>query len=129
MKDKWAAQRRYRQRYPERHRARVKKWQDANPEYRRECSRRSAKRLRDLIFQQYGGALCLHCGISDPDVLTLDHIDDDGKQDRARKGTSGGYTFFLKLKKASFPPGYQVLCRNCNWKKHLKNLIAKRGVK
>lgn len=32
------------------------------------------------------------------------------------KGHQGQtYSLYYKLKREGFPPGYQVLCRNCNW--------------
>ena len=60
---------------------------------------------------------CARCGYSNVDALSLDHISNDGKAHRDRVG--GGYNVYWDLKKRDFPPGFEVLCMNCNWIKEV----------
>ena len=73
-------------------------------------------RTRELRFQarievinHYGGK-CACCGNEQPRFLQLDHIDGGGTKHHNSLTTSMlGY-----LKKNNFPPGFRVLCANCN---------------
>ena len=53
---------------------------------------------------------CEICKIDDIDVLTIDHINNNGSEHRK---TMKGHDFYYELIKTDFPNGYQVLCRNC----------------
>jgi len=72
----------------------------------------------DLI-KAYGGK-CACCGISEPEFLTIDHINNDGGIERAQfgpKGKIGGGTakiYRLLLDRGYPKDNYQLLCFNCN---------------
>lgn len=76
--------------------------------------------LRDRIQAEmvaaYGGK-CQVCGIDDPVILALDHVNNDGHVDKR-----GGYPLYRKLKREGWPQDrYQLLCHNCNYRKeHLR---------
>jgi len=76
--------------------------------------------IKRCVMEHYGGgaAQCAHCNINDIDVLTIDHIHNNGAEER-KKGPAGGISFYVLLRKNNFPPGYQVLCLNCNLKKEI----------
>lgn len=74
--------------------------------------------LRDETFAAYGGACCACCGESQIQFLSLDHINGNGNKHRKETGNAGGHRFYRVLKKQGFPPGYQVLCMNCNCGRH-----------
>lgn len=74
---------------------------------------------KNEAFEKYGGYRCAECGISDPDVLTLDHID-PGTVVRRNGRREGGNDLYIRLRMDGYPKGYQVLCYNCNIKKHLE---------
>lgn len=74
-------------------------------------------RVKDEVFTAYGGYRCACCGVSEPVFLVIDHIADDGHDERKRLGTKGGMGQYWYLRKRGFPAGYQVLCQNCNWAK------------
>lgn len=80
-------------------------------------------RLRNNAMNAYGGFICSWCGIDEPLVLTIDHIDNDGSAHRKRLSRSSRdtRTFLRWLRDNNYPPGFQVLCFNCNWAKHRNN--------
>lgn len=59
------------------------------------------------VLTHYGnGKLqCLECSESRLNCLTLDHINNDGIEDRKKKGA--GKTLYRKLKREGYPNGYQ----------------------
>lgn len=95
--------------------------------------------LKMKAFAAYGGAVCACCGERIPDFLTIDHIDGDGADHRrkiAAEPTPEGHTPLGRPKKGwdapangsgvqiyswlqhhGYPPGFQVLCMNCNFAK------------
>ena len=70
--------------------------------------------LKREVMGAYGGD-CQCCGESELMFLTIDHINQDGANHRRELGPSMlGFRFYRWLKQQGFPPGYQVLCYNCN---------------
>jgi hypothetical protein len=67
---------------------------------------------------------CSHegCGVSDLDMLTLDHLNNDGAEHRDTHKISGGSSTYSYIKKNDYPDGYQTLCWNHQWKKQLMHL-------
>lgn len=74
------------------------------------------EKLKDDVFLAYGGYRCACCGITGKVFLGLDHVNGGGCRER-RLGKIGVYSIYSKLRKEGFPPGYQVLCMNCNFAK------------
>ncbi len=74
-------------------------------------SRMKRLRLRTGVLALYGNS-CRCCGNQDTDVLTIDHVHNDGAEDR--KGFSNGEAFYRWLRDEPVSPRYQVLCFNCN---------------
>lgn len=66
------------------------------------------------------GSVCSNCGESRLEKLTIDHIKNDGAEQRRRFNCGTGQTFYRWLAKNNFPDnlGLQVLCYNCNCSKH-----------
>ena len=75
-------------------------------------------RLRHAAIMAYGGYRCACCGIGDPRFLTIDHINNDGKRQRQKLGTYTSHKFHRWLRQNGYPPGFQVLCWNCNCGRH-----------
>lgn len=76
-----------------------------------------------LVLSHYGPNGKLQCSwpdctVIDPDMLSLDHVNNDGSKDRAGS-CPGGVQFYVKLKGKGFPEGFQTLCHNHQWKKEL----------
>ncbi len=74
---------------------------------------------KELVLAAYGGSQCACCGETQLLFLTIDHLADNGAQERKDIGIRGGTAFYRFLRKADYPPGYQVLCFNCNAGKHM----------
>ena len=71
---------------------------------------------------------CWHvgpCHVSDPRVLTVDHIQGKGNQHRKEIGGyrqySGSHIYFW-IQRNNFPPLFQILCINCNFVKGPRGL-------
>lgn len=89
-------------------------------EQRNEAAKRSRHKLRKEVIEVYGGK-CACCDVSDLVFLTIDHINGDGADHRrALKGVNygaGSTSTYQWLRQHGYPPGFQVLCWNCNWAK------------
>lgn len=137
---------RYRERNRERFNQRMRDWREANREQDRKLKRESRNRrltegapeevaalrkaesertkraqavCREQVFEAYGGYKCNCCGETEPLFLSIDHIDNNGATERKSGQYCGSGTgFYQWLRKNKFPPGYQVLCMNCNTGKH-----------
>jgi hypothetical protein len=80
----------------------------------RERERRGLLKLE--TFNHYGGASCSFCHKceGDLDVLTLDHTE---PCKLGRNCPYSGWRLYEYLKGLGYPPGYSVMCFNCNWVK------------
>ncbi len=86
-----------------------------------ENARTKAKHRRDreAALRHYssgGPIICRCCGESQIEMLSLDHISNDGAQHRKSEPAARSLPTYLRSR--DFPPGYQVLCLNCNIAKH-----------
>ena len=68
--------------------------------------------LRERVFEKYGGAKCRCCGEDHFEFLEIDHVNGDGSNHRRK--FPGARSICTWLRANNFPPGFQVLCRNCN---------------
>ncbi len=59
-----------------------------------------------------------NCSVTDPDMLALDHIANNGAAER-RTGLGKSHDLYHRLKMIDYPTGYQTLCHNHNQKKQL----------
>lgn len=81
-------------------------------------------RLKTLEHIKYP-AVCERCGESNFLVLTIDHINNDGQEERKKHSTIQTWRRILKMKKNDARKRYQVLCRNCNWLKRIERIYEK----
>jgi len=76
--------------------------------------------LRHEVIMAYGGYTCACCGETEPKFLSLDHVANNGAEHRRaigyRDGNGKGASsrIWKLLRDNGFPPGYQILCMNCN---------------
>ena len=83
---------------------------------------------KESVVNMYtsGEATCRWCGQGDIDVLSVDHIANNGAAHRYPCGAKmTGYKLYQWLRARDYPSGYQILCMNCNLK---KELLRKRAV-
>lgn len=73
----------------------------------------SRRRLRQQIISAYGGA-CNCCGVTIPEWLQIDHINNDGAEHRkALKSTRT--TIYAWLRRNNYPKdNFQLLCGGCH---------------
>jgi hypothetical protein len=76
------------------------------------------KNLKFNVFSHYktdNKIQCSCCGVNDLDILCTDHINGDGAKHRA-SGELGthGQKIYSWLKRNNYPPGFRILCHNCN---------------
>ena len=98
--------------------AKVKRFRTAHPEYSTDYN----DRRKSEMFAAYGGSHCSWpgCPVTDPDMLEIDHVNNDGAEDRKKNGSKMLY----RLRREGYPAGYQVLCGSHHLKKHLSGGIV-----
>ena len=94
--------------YKEKSRRRGKILYSENPEHYREKAIRLRKKLKDTVYEAYGGYKCACCGETTPEFLTIDHINNDGAEHRKSIGKCGN-NLLCWLKKENYPVGFQIL--------------------
>lgn len=87
----------------------------------KDCQEQSAKwarekRAREKVtaLEAYGGCVCACCGENEITMLTLDHIEQNGTEDRRNHPKYQGTGVYVRLRKDNYPSGFRVLCYNCN---------------
>lgn len=116
------------------HRARTREWNrlKRTPEVVAawdEAKKRRKVQVKDAAFAAYGGYVCSCCGETERDFLTLDHIANDGAKWREEQfgiRTYAGARTYWRLMRLGYPPGFQVLCMNCNWGKRKSGVCPHR---
>ena len=86
-------------------------------------------KVKQTILGRYGSE-CVLCGFNDMRALQLDHLNDNGSEERKALGSQkfSGVKFYRYLIKQGLPDGYQILCANCNnIKQWDKNKAVSRG--
>lgn len=102
---------------PEAKRERCRRERQLNPEHVRNRAKKSRIKIKVLAIQAYGGQ-CACCGEKELEFLSIDHINGGGRQHKKTIGGGSGDLYrFVRLN--GFPPGFQVLCLNCNLSKHI----------
>ena len=85
-----------------------------------------SKKIKTLTrYGKHGKLQCCWPGCieTDVDVLTLDHVKDDGAKHRKQaNGTNGGNSLYSLLANQKRVKGFQTLCWNHQWKKQIVRL-------
>lgn len=71
------------------------------------------------VLKHYGPQ-CNCCGEDNLLFLSIDHINNNGSEDRKKTQTS----MWEAVVKRCFPDDLQILCMNCNWGKRMNNNIT-----
>ena len=88
--------------------------------------KRAEIRRRAKVIEHYNNkCACVKCPETKIQFLTIDHINNDGKQHRKEIGISrGGDQFYKWIIKNNFPKFLQLLCWNCNLGKEHNNGVC-----
>lgn len=91
---------------------RNKKNYQANPQPIRDYNNKQYEEKRLIVLNHYSPdeIKCARCGNNDIDMMTMDHVNDDGHEHR--KTVKNLVPWLIKN---SFPEGFQVLCMNCQF--------------
>ena len=109
----------WKRKHPEKSREYSRHYYKTHPKYNVAWGRQNRIDIRKEMINAYGGK-CASCGISNPIILDIDHIDNSGSKDR-KKGM-WGWRLYRWLRKNNYPKdNFQLLCKNCNWIKHIKH--------
>lgn len=82
------------------------------------------EKVKDLCFMAYGGYVCKCCAETEPTMLTLDHINNDGYKHRKEIGHRGGIGQYLWIIRNDYPPMFQVYCASCNQSKRMNGGVC-----
>lgn len=91
--------------------ANMRRYRAENPEKYANQSRAAKRKLREKILSAFGG-VCAICGFSDERALTLDHVLNNGAEERKKLGERGVYYRALKPEHRH---EYRMLCMNCQF--------------
>lgn len=95
-----------------------------NRETIRLAGRRQMRKLRVQVLDQYGRS-CACCGESIETFLAIDHINGGGNKHVKSLTTH----FYQWLKNNHWPPGFQVLCHNCNQGKRINGICPHQSMR
>lgn len=65
-------------------------------------------------YSQNGIIQCACCGITDTDLLCLDHKNGDGAEHRRNLTKADGSNVARWARRNNYPPIFRILCHNCN---------------
>lgn len=103
----------------------ARKWRGLNHEYYKSLNRKYTRELREEVVNALGGQ-CTCCGESNFAFLAIDHIQNDGKDHRAKVGTSSGV--YRDVRRQGYPKDkFQILCHNCNVAKQIYGECPHKG--
>jgi hypothetical protein len=93
-----------------------------NCENKAAYQREMALKIKIEVLTHYGPSNNLRCcwpdcKVTDTDILSLDHVADDGAIDRKVRGA--GHKLYLRLRRDDYPSGFQTLCANHQTKKEM----------
>jgi hypothetical protein len=84
------------------------------------CARKTRYNAKSAILEHYNSK-CI-CGEANPILLTVDHINMNGKAHRQKLGLTSLCRWLVIN---NFPPGFQILCWNCNYLKYINSFNLK----
>jgi hypothetical protein len=96
-------------------------WRKDRPKENAETQRLWALGIKVKVFTHYGPNKEVRCSwegcmVTDLDMLSLDHINNDGAQQR-KSGFPSGKNLYRKLMNDGYPAGFQTMCMNHQHKK------------
>lgn len=92
----------------------IQKYKEKDPNYFKNKTSVYRFNFRKKVIVGYGGK-CTCCGESQYEFLAIDHVNNDGNEDRKKMKNS--YRIHRYIIDNNFPKEYQILCHNCNLSK------------
>lgn len=90
--------------------------------YMVDLRKKTRNEQRMQIVAAYGGK-CNQCGFDDYRALVIDHVNNNGNEER-KSGLKHPNEFYRHIIKNNFPSDYQILCANCNTIKEFDRKFA-----
>ena len=94
------------------HAAEMAAWRKKHPEFQNRYDAAYSAKIREAVFNHYGW-VCSCCGETEPAFLTIDHINNDGRE-HSKKYSKRNLRSYRWYVREGFPKGLQTLCWNCN---------------
>ena len=111
--------RKYRLAWRKKNRKIISEWKLHNKERVKYHARKAHTKIKLDVLNAYSNndPKCVCCGEKNILFLSIDHINNNGADERRKLGVKG-YNLYWYLKHNGFPQnGYQVMCFNCNFGK------------
>lgn len=89
-------------------------WKEA----KRQSFFKSRDEIKNSIFSILGKR-CRRCGFDDERALQIDHIYEDGRNEKNKSSYTHYRKVLISLQKEE--GRFQILCSNCNWIKRVEN--------
>jgi predicted nucleic-acid-binding Zn-ribbon protein len=110
-------------------RAYCQKWYAKNKERQLAYMRGYFHRQKVEVLSHYSATVtCQRCGFSDVRALSVDHVNGGGRR-HIKEIQRSGSSFYHWLKQHKYPPGFQVLCMNCQWIKRSEKHEVRGGIR
>lgn len=109
-----------------------KAYQELNRQRYRDRNNKRNKEVKEIVISHYGVngvAQCCYpgCQINDIDMLTIDHIHNDGSEHRKELSNKSGSNLYRWIVKNGFPNDrFQTLCFNHQIKKAIETARSRR---
>lgn len=103
-------------RNPEKSAAINNRWNANNRPKRNLNASKYRMRVRCEAISHYssGANSCSCCGESHFEFLCIDHTNGGGNKHREQSNITSGHHMIAWLRRKGYPPGFRVLCHNCN---------------
>lgn len=106
--------------YREAHKTELQKYRDDHKEHAKEYFSDYREKLRGEVLDHYG-RICVECGETIDEFLTLDHKNSDGHETKEVYGHDN----YALAKNLGFPDTFQTMCWNCQIGKAIKLIREK----
>lgn len=106
----------YMKRYQEKNKERLSQYHKEYYDQKKEHYRKLRLDLKLEVIKAYGG-VCVCCGETHIEFLTIDHTGGTGAEHRRKlfgQDRTAGTRFYYWLRRNNYPEGFRVLCFNCN---------------
>jgi hypothetical protein len=97
---------------------------EKHKKYYYQIQRTQDEKRKIRVLTHYGPSGVLRCcwvdcSVVDSDMLSIDHVNNDGATARKTGYNGCGTGLYRTLEKLDYPEGYQTLCHNHQWKKEI----------